>query len=225
MSAPALDSPRCVGSVFAKRLRVTRLHTGGTLDPGTQNKIVSSGVVSIGSTPNVQTGDELSQRNGGGDICVSVTEPDVITRYDLTTALCQLDAPLLEMTTGGRVLFSGGEVVGFAVPTFASSKPIVCVEAWTQAQEGATQAVEDGASLWVHWVWPRVEWTIGATTLERGVLNVNLTGKAVENPSMGHGPEASWPEAITEAQAWFLDDELPDAVCGYQSLVVAGSAS
>lgn len=224
MGAPSLSGPRCVSSILAKRLRVARLHSGGTLDPGAENQVVQS-MVSLGMTPNVQAGDELSQRNGDGEVCAALTEPDVITRYDLTLTLCVLDFELLEILTGGRVLMTGGQPVGFAAPAFDDEKPIVVVEAWSQAQEGTVQATEDGAALWLHWVFPRVEWTLGNQTIERGILNFQLTGKAVENPSMGLGPNGEWPEVITEAWGVFLDDEIPDVVCGYQALVVAGSAS
>lgn len=225
MSAPALAAHRCLSSVYASRLRVTRLHSGGTLDPGSENMIVSDGLVSVGTTPNVQAGEEFTQRNGGGGICVYVTEDDKILRYDLALALCQLDSELLEMLTGGRVLTVGGVTVGFAVPGLDDVPPSVCIEAWSEAREGSSIASEAGDALYWHFVWPSVRWTLGAFTLERGILTVPLTGKAVENPSMGTGPEASWPGIITEAQAWFLDDEIPDATCGYQALVVAGSAS
>ena len=225
MTAPALSAHRCLSSVYASRLRVSRLHDDGSLDPGTQNLYVTDSLVSIGQTPNVQNGEEFTQRNGSGGVCVYVTEQDTIVRYDLALSLCQLDAELIELLTGGRVLTSGGVTVGFAVPSLDAIAPSVLVEAWSEAREGSAQAAEDGAALYWHHVWTNVQWTLGAFTLERGILTVPLTGKAVENPSMGLGPGAAWPETITEAYAFFLDDEIPDAVCGYQTLVVAGSAS
>lgn len=225
MTAPALASHRCLSSVYATRLRVSRLHDDGSLDPGSTNSYVSDGLVSIGQTPNVQTGEEFTQRSGGGGVCVYVTEQDVIVRYDLALSLCQLDAELIEILTGGRVLSVGGVTVGFAVPSLDAVAPSVLVEAWSEAREGSAQASEDGAALYWHHVWTNVQWTLGAFTLERGILTVPLTGKAVENPAMGLGPGSDWPEIITEAYAWFLDDDVPDAVCGYQTLVVAGSAS
>lgn len=225
MTAPALAAHRCLSSVYASRLRVTRLHDSGNLDAGDDNMIVSDGLVSIGTTPNVQAGEEFTQRNGAGGICVYVTEQDTIVRYDLALSLCQLDSELLEMLTGGRVLTVGGVTVGFAVPSLDAVAPLVCVEAWSEARVGSSQATEAGAALYWHFVWPSVQWTLGAFTLERGILTVPLTGKATENAGMGTGPGGEWPGVITEAQAWFLDDEVPDATCGYQALVVAGSAS
>jgi hypothetical protein len=225
MTAPSMAAHRPLSSVYASRLRVSRLHDDGSLDPGSENQYVSDAIVSIGQTPNVQAGEEFTQRNGGGGICVYVTEQDSIVRYDLTLSLCQLDAELIEILTGGRVLSVGGTTVGFAVPALDAIAPSVLVEAWGEARDGSAQASEDGAALYWHHVWTNVQWTLGAFTLERGILTVPLTGKAVENPSMGLGPGGEWPEVITEAYAFFLDDEIPAATDGYQSLVVAGSAS
>lgn len=224
MSAPTLSAHRCLSSVRSKRLRVARLHDDGTLDPGTENLYVSDALISIGTSPEIETGQEIVQRNGSGEICVYVSGDDEIKRYNLTLTLCQLDSELIEMLTGATLITVGGITVGLQMPKIGDDKPRVCMEAWSEARTSRQQASEDGAVLYWHWVWPNVKWTIGDFTLDEGVLNVPLTGKAEENDSMGTGPAADWPALITAAQAWFLDDEIPDAVCGYQNLVVAGSA-
>lgn len=225
MTAPALSAHRCLTSVYAERLRVVRLHADGSLDPGTENMYVTDALISIGSEPEIEAGEELTQRNGGGAICVTASGDDSIRRFNLTLSLCQLDSELIEMLTGATLIESGGVTVGLQMPRQGDVQPIVCVEAWSQARTASEQASEDGSNLWFHWVWPKVRWTIGGHTLENGILTVPLTGKAEENDSMGLGPAADWPAVITAAEAWFLDDDEPAAVCGYQPLVVAGSAS
>lgn len=224
MAAPDLAAHRCLSSVRARRLRVARLHEDGTLDPGTENLYISDALLSIGTSPEIEAGEELVQRNGSGEICVYVSGDDEVKRYNLTLTLCQLDSELLEMLTGATLITNGGITVGVQMPRIGDTKPRVCVEAWSEARTSRQQASEDGSVLWWHWVWPNVKWTIGDFTLEAGILNVPLNGKAEENDSMGTGPAADWPDLITSAQAWFLDDEIPDAVCGYQELEVAGSA-
>lgn len=226
MAAADISAHRCLSSVRAKRLRVARLHEDGTLDPGDDNLYVSDALLSIGTSPEVEAGEEFTQRNGSGEICVYVSGDDEVKRYNLTLTLCQLDSELLEMLTGAALITSGGVTVGVQMPKIGDDKPIVCVEAWSEARTQRQQAVDDSSSLlfW-HWVWPRVTWTIGDFTLEAGILNIPLNGKAEENDSMGTGPAADWPALITAAQAWYLDDAMPDAACGYAALVVAGSSS
>lgn len=224
MSAPTLSAHRCLSSVRARRLRIARLHEDGTLDPGTDNLYVSDGLISIGTSPEIEAGEEITQRNGSGDICVYVSGDDEIKRFNLTLTLCQLDSELLEMLTGATLITAGGITVGLQMPKIGEDKPRVCVEAWTEARVSRSQASEDGSLLWWHFVWPNVKWTIGDFTLDTNPANIPLNGKAEENDNMGTGPEMDWPDLITSAQSWFLDDEIPAAVCGYQELVVAGSA-
>lgn len=225
MSAPALAAARCLSSIYANRLRVSRLHDSGSLDPGAQNLYVSDAVVKIGTTPQVQAGQQFTGYNGSGGICVYATEDDQVLRYDLTVDLCTLDFELMEILSGGRTLSVGGITVGYEDRQLTDPPPKVCVEAWSTAYEGNEQATEDGLNLYFHHVWPNVKWTVGASNLERAVFTKPFTGKAIPNASMGLGPNAEWPEVITGAYAVFLDEEIPDALCGYQALVVAGSVS
>lgn len=226
MAAPELDAHRCLSQVMACRLRVARLHADGTLDPGEENLYVTDALISIGSSPDVEAGTVITQRNGCGNICVRRRSDDQTLAYNLSMSLCNLDAELIEMLTGGTLITVGGVTVGYKRPASGATKPIVCVEAWAEARTATQQATNDGDLLWWHWVWPHVKWTAGEHTLDgENVLTVPLTGYAEENENMGTGPDASWPDLITEAEAWFLDDEIPDSVCGYQPLVVAGSAS
>lgn len=225
MGAPAIDSHRCLSAVMACRLRVARLHDDGTLDPGAENLYVSDAIISIGSDPDVEAGTVLTQKNGCGRVCVRRRSDDETLAYNLTMSLCQLDAELIEMLTGATLITVGGVTVGLQRPKQGDAKPLVCVEAWQEARNATEQATFGGALLWWHWAWPKVKWTAGQHTLEEGVLTVPLTGYAEENDQMGTGPAADWPDLITAAESFWLDDAIPDAVCGYQELVVAGSSS
>lgn len=229
MTAPTLTAYRCLSSVFACRLRVTQLHDDGTLDPGTANQAVSDAIISIGTTPNIEAGQEITLRNGCNDLVVEAVGDDEIKRYDLALSLSQLDVELLYLMVGGTLLTKGGVTVGYAARKLGDSQQKVAVEAWSKAWTKSAQALSPAGTgsgvLYWHHVWPKVDWTPGAYTIENGALVVPLTGKAVENPAMGTGPAADWPATITAAQAVFLDDNLPAATCGLQSFSVAGSAS
>ena len=227
MTAPTLTSYRCLSSVYACRLRVTQLHEDGTLDPGTANQYTSDALISIGTNPQIEAGQEITLRNGCGDICVEVTGDDEVKRYNLTTSLCQLDSELIFLMVGGYLLTKGGITVGYAERKIGDAKPKVCVEAWSQARTRSSQATHTSGSGLLYWrhVWPFVEWTPGDYTLQNDALTFPMTGKAQENPNMGAGPNADWPAVITSAQARFLDDNIPAASCGLSSFLVAGSAS
>jgi hypothetical protein len=225
MSAPALAAARCLSSIRARRIRASLLHEAGDLDPGTENMVVTDGVILVGITPNIQAGDSFTQKNGSGTVCVYITDDDTILRYDLTMNLCTLDFELKQLLLGGRVIQQGGVTVGYADRGLTDVPPKVCFEAWADAVAGSEQASEDGLSLYIHHVFPLTRWTIGGSQMENQPYVTAMTGKATPNASMGLGPNAEWPEVITETHAEFLDDAIPDSVCGYQALVVAGSAS
>ena len=227
MTAPTLTAYRCLSSVFACRLRVTQLHSDGTLDPGTANQYTSDALISIGTSPQVETGAEITLRNGCGDVCVEVAGDDEVKRYNLTLSLCQLDVELLYLMAGGYLLTKGGITVGMAERKIGDARPKVVVEAWSEARTRAQQAVHTSGSGLLYWrhVWPFVEWTPGDYTLQNDALSVPLTGKAQENANMGVGPASDWPAVITSAQAKFLDDNIPAATCGLASFAVSGSAS
>lgn len=227
MTAPTLTAYRCLSSVYACRLRVTQLHADGTLDPGTANQYTTDALISIGTSPQIEAGQEITLRNGCGDVCVEVTGDDEVKRYNLSLSLCQLDSELLYLMAGGYLLTKGGITVGYAERKIGDAKPAVVVEAWSQARTRSAQAIITSGSGLLYWrhVWTHVEWTPGDYTLQNEALVVPLTGKAEENPNMGAGPAADWPAVITSAQARFLDDNIPAATCGLASFNVAGSAS
>ena len=227
MSVPTLSTYRCLSSVFACRLRVTQLHDDGTLDPGTDNQYVTDALISIGVSPVVREGDEITLKNGCGDVCVEAVGDTEVSRYNLAMQLCQLDAELIYLLGGGYLLTKGGITVGYAERRIGDAHPKVCVEAWSHARTRSQQATHSSGSGLLYWrhVWPYVEWTPGDHSIENGALVVTMNGRAYENPNMGAGPDAEWPAVITSAQAKFLDDNIPAAVCGATSYSVAGSAS
>lgn len=227
MTVPTLSAYRCLSSIRVCRLRVTQLHSDGTLDPGTTNQATSDAIVQLGSNPQIEAGQEITLRNGCGDICVEATGDDEVKRYNLALQLCQLDVELIYLMVGGYLLTKGGFTVGYAERRVGDTLPKVCIEAWTEARTRSSQAVISSGSGLLYWrhVYPFVEWTPGDETLQNDALVVPLSGKAVQNPNMGAGPAGDWPAAITSAKARFLDDNIPAATCGLQSFSVAGSAS
>lgn len=213
----------CLSSIQACRLRVARLDDGGNLMDGVGNMYVTDQLISIASTPENEAGDEINQKNGCGDLIVTSKDPDKLKRVGLATSLGALDAELLEMMTGATVITVGGDTVGLALPDDQTVAPRVSVEAWSKAWDVSAQATDGTDALYYQWVWPSTTWTLGAHTLENGVLVVPLTGNGVKNPNWGAGPDGDFPITIPGPEAYILTTNLPDAECGYQEMVLAGS--
>jgi hypothetical protein len=110
------------------------------------------------------------------------------------------------------------------LPTQAAS-PASCFgsEAWTKAWDGGSQATSTGGDpLYHHFAWPKTTWVPGQRTLAAGILVVPVSGIGTENPTIGDGPVDDWPIWGPEGpELSWLDDEIPDAVCGFQELVAS----
>lgn len=202
----------CYQSLDLCAVRASVLNSDGTKKSSeTNGAAYNLRPISLGRSPIVSTGETLEQRSGCGDICVSITDPDVTTGEDLTLTLCQLDLELISILTGGEVLLdSSGEVIGVEAPDPSATPPLVEFDAWTKAYEGSSQ-VASPRDYW-HWVWPGTKWNIGAWTIERGVLQVSLTGRASANANLGSGSFNDLPGAgIQQFFGVFLASDIPDA--------------
>ncbi len=181
--------------------------------------------ISLGRSPVVSTGETFEQRDGCGDICVSITDPNLTTSETLTLDLCQLDLELISILTGAEVLLDGSAVViGVEAPDPALTPPIVEFNAWTKAYSGSTQ-VTAPRDYW-HWVWPWTTWNIADWTIKRGILSIQLTGKASANANLGSGSFNDLPGAgVQQFFGVFLASDIPDSAsapynasgltCGY----------
>lgn len=167
--------------------------------------------LTLSRSPIVSTGETLEQRDGCGDICVSIQDADVTTGEDLTLELCQLDLELISILTGAEVLFDGsGEVIGIDAPDPSATAPIIEFNAWSKAYNGSSP-VASPRTYW-HWAWPYTQWNIGDWTIERGILTVTVTGRASGNANIGSGSFNDFPGGgITQFFGVFLADDVPSA--------------
>lgn len=202
----------CYQSLDMCAVRAATLDSDGSkLGATTNGGAYNLTPISLGRSPIVSTGETLEQRDGCGNICVSITDADVTTGEDLTLTLCQLDLELISILTGGEVLMdSGGTVIGVEAPDPSATAPVIEFDSWTKAYSGSSP-VAAPRDYW-HWVWPFTRWNIGDWTIERGVLQVSLTGKASANANLGSGAFNDLPGAgIQQFFGVFLASDIPDA--------------
>ena len=202
----------CYQSVDLCAIRAATLASDGSkLGATTDGGAYNLRPISLNRSPIVSTGETIEQRDGCGNICFSVTDADVTTGEDLTLDLCQLDLELISILTGGEVLLDGsGEVIGVEAPDPSATAPFIEFDSWTKAYDGSSQ-VAAPRDYW-HWVWPGTKWNIGDFSIERGVLNVTLTGKAQANANLGSGAFNDLPGAgIQQFFGVFLASDIPAA--------------
>jgi len=210
----------CYQTIRASRIRVGRLTTAGLPLSGADNMYITDTVISVNFSTETEPGDEFTQKNGNGDICVTAKSADHIKRVNLSMNLCNLDAELLEMLTGGTLITDGAQTIGLNSPRPSDTAPTVSLELWSLAWNNGAQAVGSiSEALYFHWVFPKTQWVMGSMTLENGVAVIPVTGTSEESAALGNGIANDLPAGITNwgPFAFFLDDALPASVCGYQA--------
>lgn len=93
------------GSVYAIGTRFTRLDTDGSPLAGAGNAYVSRAIVTAGIGLEYTDGEEISQTNGSGQICVSYRAPDTLVRGTISDLqFCGPDPHILHFLMGGTLI-------------------------------------------------------------------------------------------------------------------------
>ena len=93
------------GSVYAIGTRFTRLDDDGSPLTGVGNAYVSRAIVTAGIGLEYTDGEEISQANGAGKICVSYRAPDTLVRGTISDLqFCSPDPHILSFLIGGTVI-------------------------------------------------------------------------------------------------------------------------
>lgn len=216
----------CLTPVDVCALRITALDDNGTPLVGASSAVVRT-LVQIQKSTTISTGQSFEQRDGCGNICASKTAEDKITGVGLQLQLCQYDFALAALLLGvdpilGNI-FTPSAPIGVDLPSStAPASNGVCVEAWSPALDGSEQA--SSASLnpvYFHYVWPKVTWVPGQTTLAAGVILTSFDGKGSENSNIFDGPFNDFPTQPFGAEMVFYDDAIPDVDCAYSTVVAS----
>jgi hypothetical protein len=224
-------SANCIGSLQVCRIRVAKLTAGGTPDPGPGNGYVSDAIIQANLSVELSQGDDFELKNGCGDIAQHYKDGDRVKRVNIDMEFSQLDSELVGLLTGSDTFYDAVEEVTIGGALLSSTDPVqsgVALELWSKAwasNQQANAALIGGSSsdvLYWRWVFPYVRFQLGQLTLQNDILRIPVTGYAQENSDMvATGPYGDFPAAvvaaggITTSAGWFLDEEMPEAQCGY----------
>jgi hypothetical protein len=204
-------------SVAGMAIRLTRLDASGNLVVGPSASYVTKKFVSLGFTPEYETGDEFTTKAADGSVCVSWKAPDTLKRVTLSIALCDPDPEFTEMISGGTLLSAGGKSVGYKAPLVGvdATPNGVAIEVWSIANVGGRQAAVN--PYW-HWVFPYAQMhQAGERAIQNDLLATSFEGWGVGNVGFGDGPAApQWPFASDSPVAYARTTGIP-AGTGYQT--------
>lgn len=212
----------CGASINACGLRVTELDSEGNVVGTPNNFWVTSKLIEISVTPEVEEGTDVTMKSGCDCIIATFRAADLLKRFNFTISLGQLEPGLIEMMIGGSVILSGADVIGINWPTGidceASPPPKVALEVWSFNQD--VDAQNTLYPYW-HWVWPGTQWQIGEASLGAGdFFRPQLTGFSFGNANWVHGPYNDDPGDAIEANGavWATATAPPTAQCEYQTV-------
>jgi hypothetical protein len=204
-------------SVAGVAIRLTRLAADGSLVTGASASYVTKKFVSLGFTPEYETGDEFTTKAADGSVCVTWKAPDTLKRVTLSVALCDPDPEFSEMMAGGTLLSAGGKSVGWKAPLVGvdATPNGVAIEVWSIANVGGRQATVN--PYW-HWIFPYAQMHMaGERAIQNDLLATSFEGWAVGNTGFGDGPAAPlWAFASDAPIAYARTTSIPVGT-GYQA--------
>jgi hypothetical protein len=201
-------------------VRVTRVDAAGNVIAGS-NAYVTDKPLSLSLTPNIETGNSFSVRNGCGCSIARFKAPDTFNWFEFTFVQAALEPEMQAFLLGAETIVDGADVVGLAFPLALEcdeDEPAVALEFWTQHVVGSGQ---DGTYPWFHWVFPKTVWQLSDNTFEEDIAQPSLTGFSRTNQQWGDGPYGDGPpdsEDIREGGYWKTDVDPPTAECAAVSV-------
>lgn len=203
-------------SILGLAVRVTRLTASGTTASGASASYIQKAFIRTAFTPEYEAGDEITEKNAAGEVCVTFKAPDTLKRVNLEIAICKPDPEFTEMVAGGTLLSSGGQSVGYAAPlTGVDANPYGnSLEVWSYAIIDGKPAPTN--PFW-RFVFPYVKLRpSGERAMENGLMANTFEGEGLGNAAWGNGPQNDWLHPSDRAYAYARDTAFP-AIQGYQT--------
>lgn len=181
-------------SVQGAVIRVTKLNSDGTLATGASSCYVTEAFMRVSFTPEYEAGDEVSEKNASGAICIAYKAPDTLKNVSIEVAICEPDPELTQLMVGGTLLTATGQTVGYAAPSVGidGNPNGVALEVWSYAIQAGRRAP---SNPFFRWVFPFVKLTpSGDRVIENGSLANAFSGTGLGNSGFGDGPGSdAWP--------------------------------
>jgi hypothetical protein len=212
-------------SIQGVSIRVTRLDAYGNLLNGAGDSYTTSAFMRVSFTPEYEEGDEITEKNANGVVCVTYKSPDTLKRITMELAICEPDPEISALISGGLLLrknlgtFANPDLksVGWAAPGVGDDPAGngVAIEAWSHAIANGKKA----SNLpYFHWVFPYAKLRqSGDRVIENGMLATTFEGYGLGNPEFLSGPDGRWefPVAAERPYSYARTDWAPTGLKGF----------
>lgn len=174
-------------SLKGRVIRLTRVDECGVPVVGACSSIVTNGFITVGFAPEVESGEEYTQKNAWGDFCISEKDGDRNKWVNITLSMCEVNPDVLDLVGGGTPITDGVDTIG---ASFGEDNNLeaFALEVWTKQAGGVC---EGGAPEWGYFVSPFVKNGAidGSVTVENGVMTLGLKGEGQKaTADWGVGP-------------------------------------
>jgi hypothetical protein len=184
MSAPVTLSAALVRGRVA---RFTKVDSCG-MPQTTAASLVTEGVITVGSTKNVDAGDAISQRIMNGQLGVYEPGKPTVTSFSLDINLLRVNPALITMLTGDPVILSadGTQIVGFEELALVPITTQFAMELWTDTAGNFCQTANRVVG---YMVYPFIgEAYLTIDNIADGMISAHIMGQSHGSPSWGKGP-------------------------------------
>jgi len=198
---------KMLNSLKGRVIRVTRLDACGAPVVGACSSIVTEGFISVEFAPEIEAGEEYTQKNAWGDFCISEKDYDRTKWVNVNLSLCEINPDLLDVIGGANPILdaSGTDTIGASFGQDGQLEAFA-IEVWTKQAGGAC---DGGTSEWGYFVAPYCTngSIAGSVTIENGVMALDMTGQAQPaTDDWGVGPYGDNPlltvDGFPEGDIW-----------------------
>lgn len=208
-------------SIQGVSVRVTRLDASGNLLNGPGDSYTTSAFMRVSFTPEYEEGDEITEKNANGVVCVTYKSPDTLKRITMELAICEPDAELTALISGGLLLRKSvngvDKSIGWAAPGVGDDPAGfgVAIEAWSHAVKDGKKA---SVLPYFHWVFPYAKLRqSGDRVIENGMLATTFEGYGLGNVNFASGTDGRWefPVAAERPYSYARADWAPTGLTGF----------
>lgn len=208
-------------SIQGVSIRVTRLDAAGNLLNGPGDSYTTSAFMRVSFTPEYEEGDEITEKNANGVVCVTYKSPDTLKRITMELAICEPDPELSNLISGGLLLRKDvngvSKSIGWAAPGVGDDPAGfgVAIEAWSHAIRDGKKAT---TLPYFHWVFPYAKLRqSGDRVIENGMLATTFEGYGLGNVNFASGPDMRWefPVAAERPYSYARTDWAPVGLKGF----------
>jgi hypothetical protein len=168
-------STKKLNSLKGRTMRLTRLDNCGIPVVGACSTIVTQGFITVEFAPEVEAGEEYTQKNAWGEFCVSEKDADRTKWVNTSISMCEVDPDTLDLVAGATPINDGTDNIGAAFGVSGSLEAFA-LEVWTKQAGGSC---EGGTPEWGYFCEPFcTNGSIdGSVTIENGVMSINVKGE------------------------------------------------